>query len=434
MVYDMRVLFVPMIALPHYWPMVPLAWACRAAGHDVRVAGQPDVIDSVLKSGMTPVRVGRDYDVAGHLARAKAELIQELQKHESETKVAGADGPPAPIQHRLKAQGDLPPALQQRMVELKAGPTAGLTDAVADDLVSLARQWRPHIIVTDPLLYYAATLAAAASGAVLVRHLWGPDYATHVGSWGIGTAGAVTDREQWPESLLRIYDRFGVDVRSNFFDMTLDPGPASLQLPGVQNAVSYGCMPYNGPAELPGWLLKPPEAPRICVTLGSSRRAVMGREGFIVPEILSGLADLDAEIVVAVKSEDRELITNPPANVRIAEWLPLSLVLPTCSAILHQAGGGTTLTSTYCGVPQVLVPQMLDERFTAECVESSGAAVILDPTQAKNFAEFGDTAARTLRGLLEDGKAIQAARGLQKELESQPTPAEIVPKLESLLA
>ena len=160
----------------------------------------------------------------------------------------------------------------------------------------------------------------------------------------------------------------------------------------------------------------------------------MGREGFIVPEILSGLADLDAEIVVAVKSEDRELITNPPANVRIAEWLPLSLVLPTCSAILHQAGGGTTLTSTYCGVPQVLVPQMLDERFTAECVASSGAAVILDPTQAKDFAEFGDTAARTLRGLLADSKANQAARGLQKELESQPTPAEIVPKLENLLA
>jgi UDP:flavonoid glycosyltransferase YjiC (YdhE family) len=82
----------------------------------------------------------------------------------------------------------------------------------------------------------------------------------------------------------------------------------------------------------------------------------------------------------------------------------------------------------------VFVPQMLDERFTADRIEASGAAVILDPAQATDLAEFGETAAWTLRGLLEDSKAIQAARGLQKELESQPTPAEIVPKLENLLA
>jgi UDP:flavonoid glycosyltransferase YjiC (YdhE family) len=418
----MRVLFVPMVTPPHYWPMVPLAWACRAAGHDVRVAGQPAIVDAIRQSGMTPVRVGSDYDSARHMAEARDQLSKELQEYNGKARPPGAP------------EG-LPPALQRRIQDLKFGAAAGTTDAVVEDLVSLARSWRPHIIICDPLIHYAATIAAAASGALLVRHLWGPDFSTHVGSPGIGAAGRGSDREDWPEPLLRIYDRFKVDVRADFYAMALDPGPASLQLPGVQNAVSYGCMPYNGSGELPGWLLEPPSAPRVCVTLGSSITDVMGRKAFLVPEIISGLADLQAEVVVAVKSQDRELITNPPANVRIAEWLPLNLLLPTCGAIVHQGGAGTTLTSTFCGVPQVFVPQMLDERFNAERLESGGAAVILDPAQMADSAEFAEKVAGIVRGLLADGNpAAQAAQGLQKELASQPTPAEILGKLENLLA
>ena len=41
-------------------PMVPLAWALRAAGHDVRVAVQPSFAATVTSAGLTAVPVGRD--------------------------------------------------------------------------------------------------------------------------------------------------------------------------------------------------------------------------------------------------------------------------------------------------------------------------------------------------------------------------------------
>ncbi len=38
----MRILFTTFPSPSHHFPMVPLEWAARAAGHDVRVASAPD--------------------------------------------------------------------------------------------------------------------------------------------------------------------------------------------------------------------------------------------------------------------------------------------------------------------------------------------------------------------------------------------------------
>ncbi|GAA3035986.1 hypothetical protein GCM10020000_11910 [Streptomyces olivoverticillatus] len=40
----MRVLIIPSPVTTHFMPMIPLAWALRAAGHELLVAGQPDVM------------------------------------------------------------------------------------------------------------------------------------------------------------------------------------------------------------------------------------------------------------------------------------------------------------------------------------------------------------------------------------------------------
>ena len=54
----MRILFVSMPHPTHFHPMLPLAWALRAAGHEVRVAGHPDLADTATGGGMTMVPVG----------------------------------------------------------------------------------------------------------------------------------------------------------------------------------------------------------------------------------------------------------------------------------------------------------------------------------------------------------------------------------------
>jgi UDP:flavonoid glycosyltransferase YjiC (YdhE family) len=54
----MRVLLAALGVPQQLYPHVPLAWALRAAGHEVRVAATPALIDSVTTAGLPCVAVG----------------------------------------------------------------------------------------------------------------------------------------------------------------------------------------------------------------------------------------------------------------------------------------------------------------------------------------------------------------------------------------
>src|SRR4029450_4726052 len=95
-------------------------------------------------------------------------------------------------------------------------------------------------------------------------------------------------------------------------------------------------IPYNGPARLFDWLREPPQRRRICVTWGTSLHSLGAQRMRHVPRVVEALADLDAEIVVAVLDEHRALFTDLPANVTRIGPVPLHLLLPTCEAIVHQ--------------------------------------------------------------------------------------------------
>ena len=51
----MRVLFTASPALGHMFPMIPLAWAYRAQGHDVLVATAGPGLDVLAIAGLTAV-------------------------------------------------------------------------------------------------------------------------------------------------------------------------------------------------------------------------------------------------------------------------------------------------------------------------------------------------------------------------------------------
>jgi hypothetical protein len=51
-----------------------------------------------------------------------------------------------------------------------------------------------------------------------------------------------------------------------------------------------------------------------------------------------------------------------PRNVRATGYLPLDLVLPSCSAVVHHGGGGTFTTAVAERVPQLITPCRSGER------------------------------------------------------------------------
>src|SRR5256885_3990450 len=54
----MRVLFAVVGARPCLFPLVPMAWAFRAAGHEVRITSIPSIGDDIVHTGLPAVIAG----------------------------------------------------------------------------------------------------------------------------------------------------------------------------------------------------------------------------------------------------------------------------------------------------------------------------------------------------------------------------------------
>ncbi|GHH30934.1 hypothetical protein Srubr_25170 [Streptomyces rubradiris] len=98
----MRFLFTTFAWSSHYYPMVPLGWALQAAGHEVRVATTPSLVDAVVTTGLPAVAVGKDIDIVGRAGSGK------LHDHErwptDRDKVSCAEDRPVGVDRPLPAQ------------------------------------------------------------------------------------------------------------------------------------------------------------------------------------------------------------------------------------------------------------------------------------------------------------------------------------------
>ncbi|RSO06264.1 glycosyl transferase family 28, partial [Streptomyces sp. WAC 06725] len=141
----MRVLFTVIAAKTHLYNLVPMAWALRAAGHEVRVAGPPDLVEPITATGLTAVPVGDGLSAAGSAAGGGAQG----------RRTGGDSGPSSRMLRSMS--GDM---LEDRPEELTWERVLGaFTVACAvqyeyfagqsalDDLVDHCRDWQPDLVV-----------------------------------------------------------------------------------------------------------------------------------------------------------------------------------------------------------------------------------------------------------------------------------------------
>ncbi|MBF8175840.1 DUF1205 domain-containing protein [Streptomyces olivaceus] len=415
----MRILFTPVAATTTpLFHMVPLAWAFRAAGHDVRVAAQPELSRAIVEVGLPAVEVGHGYEIMDGVLRSRGgqRVIEAPADQWTDSGLAGtAEEPPADYDDK---HADLRDAAMAPLVE-----AAG---RMAPGLLRFTEYWRPDLLVTDSMVF-AAPLVSALRGVPLVRQTWGPDVMRMVSQPLQGRTADGDVRAEWPTGLPGLYDHYGVEVRNDYPVRTVDPWPTSLQFPDLSGRLPMRFVPYNGAAVAPDWVLDRPGRPRVCVTWGTSTSALAGDEAFVLPRVVEGLAGLDVEVVLAVGPDDRRKLGTLPGGVRVAENVPLHLFMETCDAIVHQGGTSTLLTAARHGLPQVMMPQTADNPFNAANFAGSGAGVTLDAAGA----DAGEIGAAVTRVLTEPAWRV-AAEKLREEMAEMPPPSAVVRSLEEL--
>ncbi|MFG1944145.1 activator-dependent family glycosyltransferase [Nonomuraea sp. NPDC048826] len=417
----MRVLFTVFASPTHVYNLVPLAWALRAAGHEVFVAGQPGVVDVATMSGLPAVAVG-DQETGGSWrdggAWNQVALSRGLSAPHEEQLLRGWD-------HVL---GEVTMGCGVRYESLA-------DQSFADDLVKTACAWEPDLIIWDALTF-PGPIAAYASGAAHARLLFGLDYTYRL------YQDYVRLRDQQPPErrddpltdwftgrLARIGRRYEPDMATELLtgQWSIDPAPAWMRLPTTLPTVSVRALSSPGPVVIPDWVHTPPTKPRVCLTFGLTMREVFGDTGVSTGDLLRELADLDIELVATLDTSLLDMSTIPD-NVTIVDFIPLNELLPTCSAMVHHAGAGTRNLAITHGVPSVVIPHPFwDGPECGRMFEARGIGLYLP------LEEFTPATLKAkLVSVLDDPSFRAGAKEAQRDLLAAPTPHSVVPTLEEL--
>ncbi|MGC5330207.1 nucleotide disphospho-sugar-binding domain-containing protein [Micromonospora sp. DT62] len=441
----MRVVFALWPNPAHLYPLVPLAWALQSAGHEVRVASHPVLAESTLAVGLTPVAVGDPEIMPMGPGRPQPRSVkQRLDRITEALELTPADKEVWDVfyQFMLPSMWDFHPV----------GSTARDPHPVLDDLVAFARDWQPDLVLWDPC-FPAGAVAARVAGAAQARLLWGLDYfASTMDRFAEAAARPGPGPEENPlvETMRPAAERYGLEIDDELLlgQWTVDPTPPGVRLPTSVRTVPTRWVPYSGQTVLPRWLHHRPERPRVALSLGLSQRMYFKGGWDHVPGLLEMVSDLDVEVVATLNADQLAGMPALPKNVRAVDYLPLTQLLPSCSAMVHHGGMGTFASAVALRVPQLITDsdddngmitieadglewsmatKHIESSVTARCVAGRGAGLVLD---IKNLSV--DAMRKQLVRVLDEPAFRQGADSLYDDLLATPSPTETVPVLEKL--
>jgi glycosyltransferase (activator-dependent family) len=415
-----RVLFAVNPEKTIFQYLVPLAWALRTAGHEVRVASQPAFADVITQAGLTAVPLGNDRN-PWRITAGKRDLLERMR--------VGHLAPYDAFDDPAKATWDyLKPGL--------AGAVQGWHRVgnfpIIADLVEFARHWQPDLVLWEPLTF-AGPIAAKAVGAAHARVLFGVDVYGGVRQLYLRLSAEQPAHERadpladWLDAYGRKYGfAYSDDMLTGQF--TVDQFPRSLQVEADGlHYVRMQYVAYGGPAVVPKWLWARPARPRIALTMGLSATEIFDSYTISVPQILDALADLDVEVVATVAESEQPKLGPVPANARIVSYVPWHALVPSCAVVIHHAGAATLATTARHPVPHLALHYHADQPILARKLAEQGAGLEIHTSLAT-----GRSVRDSVRRLLDEPGFRHAATALRDEILALPTPNQLVPQLEQL--
>ncbi len=383
----MRVLFTYAGGSGHADPLVPIAVALRAAGHDVAFFGRRSAAAALDANGFTLFPDTDDRALA-----------------------AGDDAPITPL---------LELDMEREYRDLR-----GFADRIARArmarVVALADEWRPDLLVCDEADY------GCMVGAERLRL----PHATVLTNASGSFLRAVDVAE--PLDAIRAEHSLPPDpgLAMPTRDLVVSPFPPSFRDPAFplpENAISIRPNPGRMlPGSAPGWLSHLPDRPTVYFTLGT----IFNQEsGDLFDRVLAGLRELPATVVVTLgRNLDPERFGPQPENVHLERYVPQSVLLPHCDLVVNHGGSGSVIGALAHGLPLVVLPMGADQLPNAQRCEQLGVGVVLDAVRATPRSIRDASSA-----LLSDAQAREAAELIRDEVASLPGPEAAVPPLEQLV-
>jgi UDP:flavonoid glycosyltransferase YjiC (YdhE family) len=385
----MRVLFTGVPALGHVLPLLPLARAFQRQEHEVSI--------------MVPPSMAPAFQVE------RAELLAN-----------GADMPSivAELTRRtcVDPKAGLTPAIE---TEFFAGTRVDLS---ASQSLTVARAWRPDLIIHD-MYDLVAPLVAAALNVPSALFMLGP-----TGSDVNGRCGYSPEFARAADSILaERYRARGLTPQPAKW--VLDVCPPALRQDNWR--VPRGWIPLRPEAHrLPDGTPTPPVQP----LRGKSRILVTFGTVFADPVMLS-------PILRALSASGRSLRVTLGGSTSIGNYdvddhrvnfepfLPLHELLTGIELVVAAGGAGTTLATLGAGIPMVIVPQGADQFVYAERAAAAGAALQFLPDAVSPGA-----VTRAVRTVLADPSFRAGARKIAEQVSAMPPADEVAATLASALA
>lgn len=377
----MRVLMSALPSLGHVHPCLAVATALRAAGHEVRLATAPGFAPLVRDAGFEQVNLGFD----------------------------------------LPRPGD---RLTQRLAERYYGLLIGSFDFWVDDLREYVAEWRPDVLVHDwsEVAGVAVGAKLGIPSAVLGNALRPP--MTH-----------VAESRCW---LGVDFDELGGPAHA-FGDLLLNLYPPAFAWPDDPAlAHEHYLRPprFDGATgtQPPTWLAERDGTPLVYLTMGTYYARLPG----VLERLVDGMAGVGADVVVTVgTARDPAEFAPLPRNVRVEQYVPQSLLVPHCAAVVCQGGLNVMVTALRHGVPVGCLPvtwgEPLGYNAAERCAELGAGLVYPIGDETTRFDALDPDRLRGLVAeLLTDPGYRQAAGRLRADIEALPEIDDAVPLIEAL--
>lgn len=374
----MKVLFVSSPGLGHLFPLIPLAWAFRADGHDVVIA-MAEHAERAALSGLEVV------DIAPHFSSVAA--FEQVAKDSPDFMTTVATRPAID--------------LAEWGVQI-----AAVNRPLIDGLITLTDDFKPDLVVYE----HGATaglFAAARAGVPAVQRNHGA-FAT--GGMHEAIAGFLGD----------FFEKYDLPHPLPKPIVSIESFPPSMIVGREPEGWFMRWVPYGG-GEVHGdrWPTAS-DQPQVVVSMGTIELQAFGLGA--VESIIAAAAKVDAEFVLALGDLDVNPLRPLPSNVRSVGWTTLHRLLRQSTAVVHHGSGGMIMTAIEACTPQLLAPDARDmfQHSGRDAVRKLGVGLV---------STADEVSPELLTKLIEDEELAQRMVAVRDEIHSLPSPAETVRRI-----